>query len=228
MKILIVEDEIALGQAVMEYLTREQMLCEFASNLKAAKDKLLHNSYDIIVLDIQFPDGNGVDFLEWIKMNLDRSQVILLSAQHQLETKLRGLDAGADDYITKPFDLPELSARIKAVYRRVHGNSQKKLQFNNLVIDVDALELRIEGNLVNLTKKEIQLLLFFIANKNRVVSRQAIANHLWGDYTDNLDNFDFVYQHVKNLRRKIVEAQGIDGLQTVYGIGYKMEEVVCA
>jgi DNA-binding response OmpR family regulator len=134
--------------------------------------------------------------------------VLIISAKNALDDKIIGLEKGADDYITKPFHLAELHARIRAVYRRKNLGGTSIVAFNEISLNTDTFEVRVGDHLLDTTPKEFDLLLYFIVNKNRVLSRQAIAAHLWGDYTDNLANFDFVYQHVKNLRRKISGAGG--------------------
>ena len=138
-----------------------------------------------------------------------------------LDDKLSGLEGGADDYITKPFHLSELHARLRAIYRRKKLDGNNLVIFNEISLNTDTLEATINNSLLDITKKEFDLLLYFVVNKNRVLSRQAIASHLWGDYTDNLANFDFIYQHVKNIRKKIDALHGVDYIETVYGLGYK-------
>ncbi|MDN5423883.1 MAG: response regulator transcription factor, partial [Chryseobacterium sp.] len=177
--------------------------------------------YECILLDLMLPDGNGLDILKHIKNYTPGSSVIIVSAKNSLDTKLTGLDDGADDYITKPFSLPELHSRIKAVLRRKTPEANRILSFNEIKIDLESKECKINEQLINLTKKELNLLIYFINNQNRMLSKQAIASHLWGDYTYSIDNVDFVYQHLKNLRKKLIDAGGKDYLQTVYGLGYK-------
>lgn len=221
MKLLLVEDNPELRKSISEYLINEHYICEVASNFDEARDKLILYSYDCIILDIMLPDGNGIDLLKLLRKEGNDSSVIIVSAKNTLDFKIIGLDAGADDYITKPFPLPELFSRIKAVMRRKNSTLSSKLEYNEISVDLQSLEVLVNGKALLLTKKETNLLVYFINNKNRVLSRQTIASHLWGDYTDNLDNFDFIYQHVKNLRKKIVDAGGEDYISTVYGLGYK-------
>jgi DNA-binding response OmpR family regulator len=149
--------------------------------------------------------------------------VLIISAKNSLDDKVKGLELGADDYITKPFHLPELNARLRAIYRRKSMNGERVIAFNEISINPDTLKASVHESELDLTKKEFDLLLYMVINKNRVLTRQSIAEHLWGDYTDNLANFDFVYQHVKNLRRKISMANGTDYISTVYGLGYKFD-----
>jgi DNA-binding response OmpR family regulator len=206
------------------YLVQENAVCEVATTFDAAREKLALFSYDCVVLDMMLPDGNGLNLLKLLRKEGSESSVIIISAQNSLDLKLAGLSEGADDYITKPFPLPELLARLKAIMRRRNPHKNNVLTFLDITADLESLECRVGGKLLNLTRKETNLLLYFINNKGRMLTRQAIAAHLWGDYTDNLDSVDFVYQHVKNLRKKITDAGGRDYISTVYGLGYKLSE----
>lgn len=221
MKVLIIEDNDELAQNITDYLAREGYVCELASNHSNAIDKLSGFQYDCIVLDILLPDGNGLEILKHIKAIKINSGVLIISAKNSLDDKINGLELGADDYLTKPFHLPELNARLKAIYRRKYLEGDHEIIFNEIQINTTSMEVRIGDHLLDLTPKEYALLLYFLTNQNRVLTRQTIAEHLWGDYTDNLLNFDFVYQHVKNLRKKIITAEGKDYIETVYGLGYK-------
>jgi DNA-binding response OmpR family regulator len=174
-----------------------------------------------VLLDIMLPDGNGLGILSFMRTERIQSSILILSAKNSLDDKVIGLEEGADDYLTKPFHLPELHARLRAIYRRKKLNGSNIIAFNEISLNIDTLEARVNDILLDMTRKEFDLLLYFIVNKNRVLSRQSIAAHLWGDYTDNLANFDFVYQHVKNIRKKISAANGTDYIGTVYGLGYK-------
>jgi DNA-binding response OmpR family regulator len=222
MKILLVEDHTELARSIASYLGQEHYICEVAGTFDEAREKLALFSYDVVLLDIMLPDGNGISLLKLLRKEGIESSVIIISAQNALDFKLTGLSEGADDYITKPFPLPELHARIKAIMRRRSAHKSNVLTFQNITADLESMECRIGGKLLSLTRKETNLLLYFINNKGRMLTRQAIAAHLWGDYTDNLDSVDFVYQHVKNLRKKITDAGGKDYISTVYGFGYKL------
>lgn len=221
MKVLAVEDNKELASSIRDYLSAEGYICELAYNFDEAREKLMLFSYDSILLDIMLPDGNGLELLKLIRKEDIQSGVLIISAKNALDDKVNGLEGGADDYITKPFHLPELHARLRAIYRRKKLEGSNLVSFNEIVLNTDTLEASINNALLDITRKEFELLLYFLVNKNRVLSRQSIAAHLWGDYTDNLANFDFVYQHVKNLRKKISAAQGADYIETVYGLGYK-------
>src|SRR5450432_913349 len=221
MKVLIIEDSNEMACSVRDFLVRESYICEIASNFSEAEEKLFRFQYDCILLDIMLPDGNGLNLLKLIKTEQLQTNVLVISAKNGLDDKVTGLEEGADDYITKPFHLPELHARIRAIYRRKNLNGNNLVQFNEISLNTNTLGAVVNGRILDVTRKEFDLLLYFIVNKDRVLSRQSIAAHLWGDYTDDLANFDFVYQHVKNLRKKIGAARGIDYIGTVYGIGYK-------
>jgi DNA-binding response OmpR family regulator len=223
MKVLIIEDNTDLARNIQDFLNREGYVCEWSSTCDHAEEKLRCFQYDCVVLDIMLPDGNGLTLLEFIKQQKIKSNVLITSAKNSLDDKIHGLNLGADDYLTKPFYLPELNARLKAIYRRNALEGDNTVRFNEIVLNTLALEARINNTLLDLTKKEFDLLLYFLINKNRILTRQSLAEHLWGDYTDNLANFDFVYQHVKNLRKKINAANGKDYIGTVYGIGYKFD-----
>ena len=223
MKVLLIEDEIPLAQSIIDYLKGELFICEHVTTIHDAKDSLHMYSYDAILLDLMLPDGNGLDLLQYIKLHYPQVNVLLISAQNELNVKLNGLNGGADDYITKPFAMAELVARLKVINRRKIGADKNSITIGNLVVDLDGFIVSVNDLQLNLTKKEFNVLLYFINNKNRVLSKQAIACHLWGDYTDNLDNLDFVYQHVKNLRKKLIDAGVQDYIKTIYGIGYKFE-----
>ena len=221
MKVLIIEDQEELAKSIHNFLSREGYICEICLTCEEARMKLSLFQYDCILLDIMLPDGNGMELLHYIRAESIQSNILIISAKNALDDKINGLEKGADDYLTKPFHLAELHARIKAIYRRKNLNGGNVLQFNEIVLNADTMEAKVNNSLLELTRKEFELLLYFIVNKNRVLSRQSIAAHLWGDYTDNLSNFDFVYQHVKNLRKKIEAAKGTDYINTVYGLGYK-------
>ncbi len=226
MKILIIEDNEELGSNMMAYLQKEGHICEWSASVSSANQKLGVFSYDMILLDIMLPDGNGLHLLRDLKKDISgNAGLIIISAKNALEDKVEGLDLGADDYLTKPFHLSELNARVKSIYRRRHFDGNQKIVFNELSIDPELQEVRVHDDLVVLTKKEYELLVYFIANKNRVLTKQSIAEHLWGDHVDYLDSFDFVYQHIKNLRKKLTAAGAEDYLQNVYGMGYKFKNL---
>lgn len=224
MKILIIEDEKDLMDNILAYLSAGDFVCESASSKAEALDKLSGFNYDVVILDIMLPDGNGLQILSHIRNENPDTGVLIVSAKNALDDRLRGLDLGADDYLTKPFHLSELNARIRAIFRRRKLQGQTVLQFNEISIHTNNHEVLVHDASLELTLKEYELLLFFVTNKNRVLTKQAIAEHLWGDNVDYLQNFDFVYQHIKNLRKKIMANDGRDYIKTIYGLGYKFTD----
>jgi DNA-binding response OmpR family regulator len=221
MKILIVEDEKELSQSICAYLNNEQYFCESAYDYNAALEKILLYDYACVILDISLPGGNGMDLLQQLRSIDKMDGVIIVSARNSIDDKVKGLLAGADDYMTKPFHLPELGARVSAIIRRKSFDGKNLLRFDNLELDLHEKVLKVNNTTVELTKKEYELLLYFISNKNRVIAKNAIAIHLWGDNFDISDNYDFIYTHIKNLRRKLVQAGALDYIKSVYGMGYK-------
>ncbi|CAM3606112.1 response regulator transcription factor [Elizabethkingia occulta] len=224
MKLLIIEDEIELAKSIAEYLSEENYLCEFASTYKEAIQKIENFHYDCILLDITLPDGNGLAILEGLKEQNKQDGVIIISAKNALDDKIKGLHLGADDYLTKPFHLSELMARIYSLIRRKQFSNSNVIKQNELEIDLLAKTVSVNDQTIVLTKKEFDLLIYFVGNKNRVISKSTLAEHLSGDFADMLDNHDFVYAHVKNLKKKLYDAGCDQYLKTVYGTGYKWEE----
>lgn len=224
MKLLIVEDELALLEEMKNFLKKENYVCETAANFNDADEKLSIYHYDIALIDINLPGGSGLQLIENVKRQNADTGIIIISARDSLDDKLTGLDLGSDDYITKPFHLSELNARVKAVLRRRKFNGATSIVFNEIELLPDEGIAKVNGKNLLLTKKEFEMLLFFISNKNRLLTRESIAEHLWGDNIDLADNFDFIYTHINNLRKKIVKNSGNDYIKTVYGIGYKFTD----
>ncbi|QHS58147.1 response regulator transcription factor [Chitinophaga agri] len=223
MKILIIEDEPALAKSIGAYLADENYLCEFAANFGQAIDKVSVYDYDCILLDLMLPGGDGLKILEEIKQQHKQDGVIIISAKNSLDDKIKGLQIGADDYLTKPFHLPELAARIYSVIRRKQFGNVNIIELNELKINLLAKSVTVNDQPVVLTKKEFDLLLYFISNKNKVISKSALAEHLSGDVADMFDSYDFIYVHIKNLKKKLTEAGCDNYLKTLYGTGYKWE-----
>ncbi len=221
MKILIVEDEPELQHEIKLFLEKDDFICEMANTFDSASDKLLIYHYDIVIIDISLPGGSGLDLIKTLKKIQRDTGILIISAKNSLDDKLNGLDLGADDYLTKPFHLAELNSRIKAVLRRRRFEGALEIIHHEIKLDSDNKLVTVNNQKINLTKKEYELLNFFIANKNRLLTKESIAEHLWGDNIDMADNFDFIYTHINNLRKKIMAANGNDYLQTVYGMGYK-------
>jgi DNA-binding response OmpR family regulator len=221
MKVLIIEDEKQLVKSILFALRQEGYICEVAYTAAEASDKVSVYEYDCILLDINLPDGNGLTILEEIKSHHKTDGVIIITAKNSLDDKVRGLNLGADDYLSKPFFMPELIARVSAVIRRKRFDGNNKLSFREITVDLPGKSVYVRDKAVDLTRMEYALIVFLMANKNRVVSKNAIAEHLSGDDAELLDKFDFIYSHMKNLKRKLTEAGSQDYIKTVYGLGYK-------
>lgn len=222
MKLLIVEDENSLRESIVAYFEQEGFLCEEAGTYAEGVLKAEGFQYDCIVLDINLPGGSGLQLLDYLRKDKKTEGIIIISARDAVKDKITGLDLGADDYLTKPFHLSELFARVKALIRRKYAGGSNILEFEKLKLDLSLKTLKYNSEPVSLTKNEFEVLLFLLTNKNRVVSRQAIAEHIYGEQTDNLASFDFVYSHIKNIKRKLKEKGAGDLLQAVYGLGYKI------
>lgn len=222
MKILVIEDEQQLLANIKESLEKEQFLVETASDFRSAADKVLIYDYDCILLDITLPDGNGIALLKAMKEAGKSDNVIIVSAKDSLDDKLTGLELGADDYLTKPFHLAELNVRIKAVVRRKNLNGNNIIIFSNISLDINERQLKVDHESVYLNRKEYDLLYYFLVNKNRLVTKTALAEQVWGDNSDNADSFDFIYYQIKNLRKKLSDAKAEINIETVYGVGYKL------
>lgn len=224
MKILIVEDENLLGETVTSYLKNEGYQCEWVDTLEKAHQKSWDYEYDCLVVDIGLPDGEGFDVIKQLKEMRSNCGIIIVSAKHSLDDRIYGLEIGADDYLTKPFDLVELNARIKSILRRRNFNAQNTIVFNEIEVFPDNKEVRVHNELLKLTKKEYDMLVYFLSNLHRVITRTSLAEHLWGDQVDLADSYDFIYTHLKNLRKKIINKKGNDYIQTIYGVGYKFTD----
>jgi DNA-binding response OmpR family regulator len=222
MKILIIEDEYTLLKAIEEFLLAEKYVVEKAIDYHSATEKIMLYEYDCILLDISLPGGSGLQILREMKKENRTGNIIIISAKNSLDDKILGLDLGADDYLTKPFHLPELYARIKAVLRRKQHDGKQTVTLGNTEIDFAQRQMCIDGNPLKLTRKEFDMLAFFITNKNRLITKDTLAEHVWGDNFDMVDNFDFVYSQVKNLRKKLKDGNSDIVLENVYAIGYKL------
>lgn len=221
MKILLIEDEPELRRSVKQFLHQEGYVVESASDFSKASDKAGVYDYDCVLVDITLPGGNGLDIVKQLKKAKSKAGIIIISAKNSLDDKVAGLELGADDYLTKPFHLSELNARIKSVIRRMSFEGSKEIVFEEIKINPEALTVLVKGKNISLTKKEFDLLVFFVSNKNRVITKESIAEHLWGDDMDMADSYDFIYSHIKNLRKKLIESGAKDYISTVYGAGYK-------
>jgi DNA-binding response OmpR family regulator len=225
MKVLIVEDETDLQSVLIDFLSKEKYAFDAVSTYHEASEKISLYNYDCILLDINLPDANGFKLLDELK-EIDKTEgVIIISARASVDDKIRGLNLGADDYLTKPFHLSELNARIQAVIRRKKFDSSRKISFANIEIDILQLAVKIDGNTISLTKKEFDILQHLIANRNIVVSKNSIVEYIWGDYVDNSLSLDLLSTHLKNLKRKLKQANATAEIRNVYGVGYQIMEI---
>ena len=222
MKILIIEDEPAMLESMQQSLLQEKYIVETAHDFYTAQEKLGIYEYDCILLDIGLPGGNGLTLLEELKKQDKTEGVIIVSAKNSLEDKVKGLDLGADDYLAKPFHMAELHARVKSVLRRKKLGGSNFSSFNNLKIDAEQRIVWVNETEVILNRKEFDVLLYLVTNANRLVSKSAIAEHVWGDYIDETNSFEFLYSQVKNLRKKLKDHGAEAEIQAVYGVGYKL------
>lgn len=224
MKILIIEDEKVLGGNMLEYLKGDNNVCDLCLDLHHAIKRLETITYDVVLLDIGLPDGDGFEILNFLGKKQRSEAIIIISARNSLDDRLRGLNIGADDYLVKPFYLAELRARIMAVLRRKVSNDSALLTFNEITADLNERTVMIGPNNVVFTRKEFDMLIYFIANKNKVVTKSALVEHLYGDEMDMHDDYNFLYSHIKNFRKKILDNTTHDYLRSIYGIGYKFTD----
>jgi len=225
MKLLIIEDEQDLREIIQQSLEMEKFLVETACDYKSALDKIISFDYDCILLDIMLPGGNGLDLLQELK-NLDKSEnVIIISAKDSLDDKLKGLNLGADDYLTKPFHIAELTARVKSVLRRKSFQGKNMIEAGNIELDPEERTLLIDKRPLVLNRKEFDILTYMLVNKNRLVNKTSLAEHVWGDHMDEADDYEFIYSQIKNLRKKLKDNRATVEIQAVYGIGYKLVQV---
>lgn len=223
MKLLIIEDERQLSDSIVSYLSREDYLCEQAFTFEEAMMEVGIYEYDSILLDLMLPSGSGLDILRKIKQRSPQTGVIIVSAKDSLDDKVEGLKIGADDYLAKPFHLSELSMRVFALLRRKNFTGSNMLACGGITVDLFGKKSSANGHALDLTKSEYELLLFLIENRHRVVSKSALAEHLSGDMAEMLDDFNFVYAHIKNLKAKLASAGMKGAIKTYYGMGYKWE-----
>ncbi|MBC7565332.1 MAG: response regulator transcription factor [Pedobacter sp.] len=223
MKLLIVEDEESLRRSILQYLTAEGNVCDCSATFDQAIEKINLYDYDCILLDLGLPDGEGLELLRLLKKLKRQDGVLIISARDSIEHRVEGLSLGADDYLVKPFHLSELNARTIAIIRRRSFSGNDYVIFNEIEIDVVSKEVRVNAALIYLTKKEFDILLYFVTNKSKVISKSAAAVHVWGEDADMADSFDFIYTHIKNIRKKLTDGGSKDYFHSIYGIGYKFQ-----
>jgi DNA-binding response OmpR family regulator len=224
MKILIIEDERSLSESISSHLGKEGFTCEQAYNYDTASEKINLYSYECIIVDLNLPDGIGFDIVEQMKKISSTTGIIIISARNSVDDKIKGLEIGSDDYLTKPFHLSELNARVKSLFRRKNFQGSNEIGYNEIRINLNQRTVFVHEEEMHLSKKEYDLLLYFLSNKENALTKAAIAEHLWGDNIDSADSFDLVYSQIKNLRRKLIEKGSKDYLHSIYGIGYKFGE----
>jgi DNA-binding response OmpR family regulator len=222
MKILIVEDEPALRELIQRSLEKERYITEVAPDYDTAIEKVEVYDYDCILLDIMLPGGNGLDLLKHLKDLRKKENVIVISAKDSLEDKILGLELGADDYLPKPFHLAELNARVKSVLRRKHRDGEHAIVMGNVRLLPDSFQVWINTEQLELSRKEYDILHYFMNRPNRMVNKNTLAESVWGDHIDQVDNFDFIYAQIKNVRKKLKNHQATIEIKAVYGFGYKL------
>ena len=221
MKLLIVEDERELASSIVAYINNEGYTCDLANDFSKSIELLNINEYDCALVDIMLPDGSGLDVIIQLKKVQPKCGIIVISAKNSLDDKISGLNLGADDYLTKPFNLAELNARIKSVIRRRFFDGSNVIKINEIKIETEKRDVLVNETRIELTRREYDILLFFISNREKVLTKEAIIEHAWGENSNAFGNLDFVYTHIKNLRKKITDAGGGDYIRSVYGVGYK-------
>ena len=224
MRILIIEDEKSLREDVVDYLSENGYKCDFATTVKSGMQKLNDLVYSCALVDMGLPDGSGIEIVEFIKKNKPEMGVIIVTAKNALEDKLEGLKIGADDYLTKPFHLSELNARIYAVLRRRNFGGKNTLNFEGLEIDTTEKKVLANNIPIQFTKKEYDILLYLASNPTHLITKEALADAIWGDKAEMATSFDFVYSQIKNLKKKLNEAVLKNYIKVVYGMGYKFKD----
>ena len=222
MKILIVEDEIDLIQVVKTFLEQEKFIVETARDFESGLAKLANYTYDCVILDIMLPGGSGMELLKEIRALGKGESVIIVSAKDSLEDKIQGLELGADDYLSKPFHLLELLARIKTIIRRSNQEGESVVQFKNVSLYPEDRRVTVGTKDLQLNRKEYDLLYHFMIRPAKLVEKSSLAEAIWGDDADQSENFDFIYSQIKNLRKKLKETNAEIDFQAVYGVGYKL------
>lgn len=223
MRILLVEDEISLAKEIKDFLESGGEICDVAGSIEDASENLAVNPYDFVLLDLGLPDGDGLDLLEEILEYQERTSVIILTARSEVDDRIKGLQLGADDYLAKPFSLVELKARMHAILRRKSGWNRDLISIGEFEMDLNSKTISYQKEEISLTKKEFTLLHFMIVNKNRVLNRFQLAEHLWGDHLEDDYQSNYIDVHIKNLRKKLGQYASTDWIETVRGLGYKIK-----
>lgn len=222
MRILIIEDEKGFRDTLVQFLQQNGYECQTATTYKKGSELLVGGAFDCVLLDVGLPDGNGIELIQLVKVHSPNCGILVISAKDALDDKIRGLELGADDYITKPFHLAELHARIQSVYRRRNFGGKNVLQFQDILIKLNEKQAFFNDKPLQLTKKEYEILVFLTGNPTYLVTKEALADAIWGDKADMAGSFDFVYSQIKNLKKKLADAGAADYIKVVYGMGYKL------
>lgn len=225
MKLLLVEDNLRLAEDIQQFLAGNGYRVEHAATLSEGSEKIAMYEYDVIILDLGLPDGNGLQLIPEVKDNNPETGILIVTAKNAIDEKVSGLRIGADDFLTKPFHKAELNARIGSLIRRRNPLRKNTLKFNEVSVDLLASQAYLHEKPIALTRKEYDLLVYFLHNRNRILTKESIAEHLWGDHLDQADSFDFIYNHIKNLRKKITQAGGTNYIHAMYGMGYRFTEL---
>lgn len=223
MRALVVEDEPLLNEELEEHLLEEQFSVDCTETLQEARDLVAGDEYDLVLLDLGLPDGSGLELLKMIKKYYEETVVIILTARGEVEDKVKGLELGSDDYLAKPFAMAELRARIHAVLRRRFKINENEIEVGKLFLNLNHMEVQYDGQALELTETEYKILRYLVLNKNKTITRIALAEHIWGSKIDDRFSLDFINSHMKNLRKKLSQAGAPELIETVYGVGYKLE-----
>jgi DNA-binding response OmpR family regulator len=221
MRLLIVEDEKKLADELKIFLENEHFNCDWSPTKGKAIELLDTNPYDFVLLDIGLPDGNGLSLIEKAREMGSEAYFIVITAKGELEDKLKGFEYGADDYLAKPFSLLELNSRLQAIIRRKFGHKSAEIGFGNFILNTSIRQLFYEKTPIELTKKEYDLLNYLIINKNRVLDRLQLTEHIWGDFFEDDFDSNYIDVHIKNIRKKMAKFDETKWIKTLRGIGYK-------
>lgn len=222
MNIIIVEDNHELANEICDFLSKNRYRCTIAKNGEEALEEVAAMDYDVMLLDLGLPDGDGFEILKTIRKSKSRMAVIVITARGELDDKVNGLQLGADDYMTKPFSLTELNARLFAVVRRLHGFVLNELEIHGIVLQLQDYKVSYQGNAISLTKKEFDIFQYLVLNKDRVITRLQLTEHIWGDILELNSDSNFIDVHVRNLRKKLDKFVSIDWFETVRNVGYRI------
>lgn len=224
MNVLIVEDEKSLAGEIRDFLKSQGFLCEVSHTGRDASEKIAVNLYDFVLLDLGLPDYNGLDLIAESRRNGSEAAFIIITARGDVSDKVKGLDLGADDYLSKPFALVELLSRINAVARRKFNVNDPKIILGDFVMKIQSRTLVCNEREVELTRKEFDLLQYLVLNRGKVLTRYQLYEHIWGNLYDVQYDSNFIDVHIKNLRKKLNSHAPTPWLETVRGVGYRVSK----